>query len=181
MIPFYGHPNTTMMQNQVNYLQGANYETFYGNQSLNSAVQAYQQFPNDPLINYGVQMVHSISGYSPGGVSGYGTYVEPVANQYVSFADQYLIPNGIDTLNQVSNTQYYSSNAFNEYTNYWDSRTPYLGSISATNGSLGYTLDSAVPGMSQLMDQSTGPLANYSATSSEMYSLFNDLGMGGFV
>ncbi len=132
--------------------------------------QDYRNMINDAMILQ-----------SPGGWSGYGIYAEPVARQHVSFADGYLIPNSINTFNQVTNTQYYSPNAFNEFFNYWDSRTQHLGSSGTTYGNLGYTLDSAVPGMSQFMDQSTGPLANYSATSTGMYSLFDSLGMGGLV
>ncbi len=158
--PFYGHPNTTMMSNQASYLQGHNLVSNYNNLSFNAANQGYQQWPNDSLINFGHGLTHSVQSYSPGGVSGFGAYAEPYAQQQMPVWDQ-QISGYQDTFQQVTNTHHYQPDAFNQYFDYWDNRASSLGISSPTSGNLAYSLNSAASETSNLMNQPSQSFSNW--------------------
>ncbi len=132
-----------------------------------------QQSLQDPLLNRHSGLVNSaMILQSPGGWSGWGSYADPYAQQQMPVWDR-QISGYQNVFEQVTNTHYYHPNAFEQNLNYWDNRAYTLGSSSSSYSNLGYTLDSVAPGISDLMDQSTGPLAGYSVTGSSLNGLLS--------
>lgn len=145
---------------------------YYNDPSFMYANQGYSQAQNDSLINFGQSSVHTIPGYSPGGWSGTATpYAD--SQSWINFSDQYVIPNAVNTFNDVSNTPYYDATSVDQYWNYYNTGAQHLSNSNSTSNNLGQTLDFAAPNASQLMNQSTGFLSNYSATGSSLDSLLS--------
>lgn len=177
-LPFHGNQNTTMMSNQVNTSQGYAYGGFFQDKSLSTLNQVHQQNPNDPLINWGKSMVHSVNGYSPGGVSGsFNPYAD--AGYYIYHSDQSVLPTAQNTFNTVSNTRHYQGHNYNSIMSTFENNAQFLDSTAPTSGNFGNSLDATAHNISQF--NSSPVLANYSVGGGNSFNqLMSGLGIPGW-